>query len=89
MEFCGDRRLSLCKYTRVARVQDEVEIESMIDLVLVNRDMLCYLYNVKAVRGMRQCPSNHHVVLCKVRLVGNGFKEERWWLELGGLDARN
>ena len=30
---------SLHKYTRVARGQDSVEIKSMIDLVLVKRDM--------------------------------------------------
>ena len=33
-------RKSLHKYTRVARGQDGVEVKSMIDLVLVKRDML-------------------------------------------------
>ena len=49
-EFCEERGLgvgntyfkqrSLHKYTRVARNQDEMAIKSMIDLVLVKRDML-------------------------------------------------
>ena len=50
MEFCGERGLcvgntyfkhrSLHKYTRVAKGQDGWEIKSIIDLVLVKRDML-------------------------------------------------
>ena len=57
MEFCTEKGLctsniyfkhrSLHKYTRVARGQDGVEIKSMIDLVLVKRDMLQYV-----MRGM-------------------------------------
>ena len=42
----------------------------MIDLVLVNRDMLRYMQDVKAVRGMGRGFSDHHVVLCKVTFVG-------------------
>ena len=42
----------LHKYTREARDQDGVNIKSMIDLVLVKRDMLRYMQDVKAVRGM-------------------------------------
>ena len=41
----------------------------MIDLVLVKRNMLCYAQDVRAVRGMERGLSDHHVVLCKVRLV--------------------
>ena len=50
MELCTERGLcvgnryfkheSLHKYTRVARSQDGVEVERMIDLVLVKKDML-------------------------------------------------
>ena len=43
---------SLHKYTRVARGRDGVEIKSMIDLVLVRRDMLRYVQGVRAVKGM-------------------------------------
>ena len=52
VEFCGERVLrvgntyfkhrSLHKYTRVAKGQDGVEVKSMIDPVLVKKDMLRY-----------------------------------------------
>ena len=80
VEFCAERGLclgntyfkhgSLHKYTRVARGQDGAESKSMIDLVLLKKDMLRYVQNVRAVRRMGRDPSNHHVLLCKVRLVG-------------------
>ena len=57
------------KYTTVARDQDGVKIKSMIDLVLVKRNMLRNVQDVRAVRGMGRGLSDHHVVLCKVRLV--------------------
>ena len=40
------------QYTRVARGQNGVEIKSMINLMLVKKDMLHYGQDVKAVRGM-------------------------------------
>ena len=43
---------SLHKYTRVARGQDEVEIKSMIDLLLMKRDMVRYIQDAWVVRGM-------------------------------------
>ena len=59
VEFCAERGLcvgniyfthrSLHKYTRVARGQDRVEVNSMIDLVLVKKDMLHYVQNVKGI----------------------------------------
>ena len=58
------------KYTRVAEGQGGVKIESIIDLVLVKRDMLRYVQDVRVVRGMGCGLSDHYVVLCKVRLVG-------------------
>ena len=48
----------------------------MIDLVLVKRDMLHYVHDVKTVRGMGQGLSDYHVVLCNVRLVGAWIKRE-------------
>ena len=73
VEVCAERGLcvsntyfkhrSLHKYTRVARGQDGVEIKSMIDLVLVKRDMLRYMQDVRAVRGMGRDLSDHYVVL--------------------------
>ena len=43
----------------------------MIDLVLVKKDMLRY---VQDVRGMGRGFSDHYVLLCKVRLVGAWIK---------------
>ena len=53
---------------RVARGQD-VEVKSMIDLVL-KKVMLHYVQDVRALRGMGRDLLDHHIVLCKVRLVG-------------------
>ena len=58
---------SLHKYTRVARVQDGVEIKGIIDLVQVKRDMLKY---VQDVRGMERGIPDHSVVPCTMKLVG-------------------
>ena len=38
----------------------------MMDLVLVKKDMLHFVEDVGAVRGMGRGISDHHVVLCKV-----------------------
>ena len=62
------------KYTRVARDQGKVEVKSMIDLVRVKKDMLHYVHDMRAVRGMERGLSDHHVVLCKVKLVGAWIK---------------
>ena len=43
--MCGNtyfEHKSLYKYTREARSQDGVEEKSMIDLVLMKKDMLCF-----------------------------------------------
>ena len=84
VEFCAERALSvgftyfkhknLYKYTRVARGQDGVEVKSMIDLELVKKDMLHFVQDVRAVRGMGQSISNHQVLLCKVRVMGTWIK---------------
>ena len=63
----------VCISTQVAKGQDGVEIKSMINLVLVKRDILRYVQEVMAVRGMGRSLSDHHV-LCKVRLVGAWIK---------------
>ena len=47
----------------------------MIDLELVKKDMLRYVQDVRALRGM--VLTDHHVVLCKVRLAGHGLRGER------------
>ena len=53
------------KYTKD---QDGVELKNIIDLVL-KKDMLHFVQYVKAVKGIGQGLSAHHVVLCKVRLL--------------------
>ena len=47
----------------MASGRDGVEIKSMIDLVLIKRDMLRYAQDVRAVRGMGCGLSDHHGVL--------------------------
>ena len=79
VEFCEEKGVyvgniyfkhrSVYKYTRVAEGEGDVETKSMIDLVLVKRNMLRYVQNERAVRGMGCGFSDHYVVLCKVRLV--------------------
>ena len=63
-----------CISTQVERSQDGVEIKSTVDLVLVKRAMLLYVQDVMAVRGMGRGLSDHHILLCNVRLVGTWIK---------------
>ena len=65
---------SLHEYTRVGRSRDGVEVKSMIDLLLVKKDILRYVQYLRAVRGMGRGISDHHVLLCKIRLVGTWIK---------------
>ena len=41
------------KYARMARKQDGVGVKSMIDLVMVRKDMLRYVRDMKEVRGIK------------------------------------
>ena len=60
VEFCTERGLcrehilstEVCISTRMARGQDVVEIKTMIDVVLVKRNMLQYMQDMRNVRGM-------------------------------------
>ena len=52
-------------YTKVPRGQHGVEAKSMIYLVLVKKDMMRYVQNVRPA------------TLCKVRLGGHGLRGER------------
>ena len=63
------------KYTRVVRGRDGLEIKRMIDLVLVKRDMMRYVQDMRVVKGIGRGLSDHYVVLCKVRLVGAWIKK--------------
>ena len=49
------------KFTSVVWGQDRVEIKSMIDVVLVKRNMLQYVQDVRMVREMGGGLSDHHV----------------------------
>ena len=73
VEFCVERGLcvvthiltqNLPKYVIMAKGQDDVEIKSIIYLVLVKRDMVRYVQDVRAVRGIGRGLSYHHFVLC-------------------------
>ena len=61
----------------------------MIDLVLVKRDMLRYVQDMRAVRGMGRGLSGHYVVLFKSGWYEHGLRGGRWWLGQGGLEVRN
>ena len=65
----------MCIIHESGRGRDGV-IKIMKDLVLVKRNMLRYVQDVRAVRGIGRALSDHHVVLCKVRLVGAWTKRE-------------
>ena len=43
----------------------------MTDLVFVKKDMLRFVNDVRVARGMGRGISDWHVVLCKVRLIGD------------------
>ena len=49
----------------------------MIDLVLVRKDILRYVQDVRTVRGMGRGLSDYHVVLCKIKLVGTWIKRSK------------
>ena len=61
-EFCAERGLfvdntyfehkNLHNYTRVAKGKDGKGVKSMIVLVLVKKDMMHFVQDVRAVRGM-------------------------------------
>ena len=54
--------------------QDGVKVKNMIDILLVKREMLRYVQDVRVVGEMGRCLSDQHVALCKVRLVGAWIK---------------
>ena len=68
---------SLHKNTRMAKGQGRVEVKSMIDLVLVKKDMLHFVQDVRGVRGMGQGISDHHAVMCSQVGGGYGLRGER------------
>ena len=45
--------------------------------MLVKREMLCYVQDVRAGRGMGRGLSDHHLLLCKVKLVRAWIKRTK------------
>ena len=72
----------------MVEVRDGVEVKRMIDLVLVKRDMLRYVQDVRVVRGMGCGLSNHYVILCKFRLVEAWIKRREVVVEARRIEAR-
>ena len=74
VEFCIERGLCVgntyfehkrChKYTRGVKDQDGAVVKGMIDLVLVKKDMLSSVQDVRVVKELGRGLSDHHVVLC-------------------------
>ena len=56
-----------------------VEVKNITDLMLGKKDTQHLVQDVRAVRGMEQGLSDHHVVLCIVRLVGVWIKRGGGW----------
>ena len=77
------------KYTRVTRGQEGVEIKSMIDLVLVKRNMLRHVQDVRAMRMMGRNLSDTMLYCVKSGWWEHGLRGERGWLRIRGLEARN
>ena len=69
----------------MARGEDGIVFTRVIDFVLVKRDMLKYVHNVKTVRGI----SYHSVVHCKVKLVWRCLEERRKLMVLKALRMRS
>ena len=71
VEFCDQKGLCVGPYfEQMVKGQDGVGVKSMVDLVLVKKDMLRYMQDMRVMRGIGRGFSDHNVVLCKVRLVG-------------------
>ena len=85
VDFCAEKEFcigntyfehkNIHKYTRIGKARDR-EVRSMIDLILVKRDMLKYLCDVKVVRGLSGDLSDHLIVLCKIRLIGTWMERK-------------
>ena len=60
---------SLHNNARVARGQDGVEVKIMVDLVLMEKDMLRYVQDVRSVREIGRGLSDHYVTMRKVGVM--------------------
>ena len=80
------KQKSIHKYTRVGVGRDGIEVKSMIDLVLV-KEILKYVLDVKSVRGLGMGLSDHYVVLCKIKLVEAWMKRKVIRKEVGRIKS--
>ena len=97
IDFCEERGMcvsntffkhkSIHKYTRVGVGRDGIEVKSMIDLVLVKKEMLKYMLDVKSVRCLEMGLSDHYVVLCKIKLVGTWMERKVIRKEVGKIKS--
>ena len=56
----------------------------MVDLVLVKKDMLRYMQDVRVGKGTGRGLSDHQVVLCKIRLLGAWIKRRGVMVKVEG-----
>jgi len=85
MDFCAERELCIAntffkhkdihKFTYVARGRGGVN-RSMIDYMMVRKDMLRDVCDVRSIRGLGGGLSDHMIVLCKLRLSGVWIRKE-------------
>jgi hypothetical protein len=97
IDFCVDKGMCVCntffdhksvhKYTRVGKDRDGAEVKSMIDVVLVKKEMLKYVMDVKSVRGLGMGISDHYIVLCKIKFVGAWMGKKVRRVEVGRLTS--
>lgn len=94
VDFCAERELSVAntyfqhknihKYTWSVR-RGENECKSLIDLVLVKKEMMRDILDVKAIRGLNGGISDHMIVLCKLRLIGSWVKKRQVECKVGRI----
>ena len=99
IDFCANRGMcvgntffdhkSVHKYTRVGTDRNGNEVKSLIDLVLVKKEMLKYVMDVKAVRGMGMGISDNYIVLCKIVFVGAWMEKKDRRTEMGRIRSES
>ena len=94
VDFCADRGMCIAnthfrhkaihKYTWRGK-RGGTECRSLIDLVLVKKDMLRDIVDVKALRGLNGGVSDHMIVLCKLKLIGAWVKKRELDCNVGRI----
>ena len=82
IDFCAGMELCIantfykhkliCRYTRYG-----VMSKSMTDFVLVKREMLRWIHDIKCMRGLSGGVSDHLIVLCRVKLDFEWTRQNR------------